>query len=119
MFRGEVWQMSMGVPGRKEGVSPRTVLIISSDALSALPLKIVVPLTNWKEEYTSVPWMVRLPPVLNSGLESPMAADAMQVRSVSTARLLKRLGEMPDTFADQISGTVALVLEGRQPAAIK
>lgn len=108
--------MSMGRSGGKEGVSYRTVLIISSDALGALPLKIVVPLTNWKEDYTGVPWMVRLPPVLHSGLESPMAADAIQVRSVSTARLVKRLGELPEKFTDQIAGAVALVMEGGQPA---
>lgn len=111
MFRGEVWQMSMAVSTRQEGAAQRTVLIISSDALGALPLKIVVPLTNWKEEYENVPWMVRLPPVLHSGLESSMAADAMQVRSVSTARLVKRLGEMPIKFIDQICEAVDLILD--------
>ena len=106
--------MSMTMPARQEGIAERTVIILSSDALGALPLKIVVPLTNWKDEYADVPWMVRLPPVLNSGLENPMAADAMQVRSVSTARLIRRLGEMPENFANEIARAIGLVMEGRQ-----
>jgi mRNA interferase MazF len=113
MFRGEVWQMSLDIaPASEEGDS-RMVVILSSDAMGVLPLKVVVPLTIWKEEYSSAPWMVRLPPVLHSGLESSMAADALQVRSVSSSRLVKRLGELPDSFIEQITKAVSIVLEGR------
>lgn len=97
-----------------EGES-RKVVILSSDAMGVLPLKVVVPLTPWKEGYASAPWMVRLPPVLHSGLESPMAADALQVRSVSSARLTKRLGELPESHITQITAAISIVLEGRAP----
>jgi len=111
MFRGEVWQMSVTGKPASEGGERRTVVIISGDALGALPLKVVVPLTPWKEEYASAPWMVRLPPVLHSGLESPMAADGLQVRSVSSARLVKRLGEIPQSYINQICSAVVLVID--------
>lgn len=97
-------------PTSEEGDS-RMVVILSSDAMGVLPLKVVVPLTNWKEEYSSAPWMVRLPPVLHSGLESPMAADALQVRSVSSARLNKRLGELPVSFIELICKSLMMVLD--------
>ncbi len=113
MFRGEVWQMSMAKPLVSSEGDTRMVVILSSDAMGALPLKVVVPLTPWKEGYASAPWMVRLPPVLHSGLESSMAADALQVRSVSTVRLIKRMGELPDGFITQITGAISLVLEGK------
>jgi mRNA interferase MazF len=111
MFRGEVWQMSMAGKARQEEAVTRTVVILSSDALGAVPLKVVVPLTAWKEEYASAPWMVRLPPVLHSGLESPMAADALQVRSISNSRLVKRLGEIPEGFVNLISTAVSVVID--------
>jgi mRNA interferase MazF len=116
MFRGEVWQMSVGNTSLSTQGDTRKVVILSSDALGALPLKVVVPLTPWKEDYTSAPWMVRLPPVLHSGLESPMAADALQVRSVSSVRLVKRLGELPENHINQIAAAISLVLEGREQA---
>ena len=116
MFRGEVWQLSMSTRQRSvEAGVGRMVVIVSSDALGALPLKVIVPLTPWKDEYARAPWMVRLPPVLHSGLEFPMAADALQVRSVSTARLTRRLGELPDDLVDQVAAAVALVMQGRHP----
>ncbi len=115
MFRGEVWQMSVGKRAASVEGDMRKVVIVSSDALGALPLKVVVPLTSWKDDYASAPWMVRLPPVLHSGLESPMAADALQVRSVSSARLVKRLGELPENHINQIAVAISLVLEGKEP----
>lgn len=111
MFKGEVWQMSMAGRPQQKDANSRTVVIVSSDALGAVPLKVVVPLTTWKEEYASAPWMVRLPPVLHSGLESAMAADALQVRSVSNSRLVKRLGEIPVSFVNQICTAVSVVIE--------
>ena len=118
MFRGEVWQMSTAVTPKQENPITRMVVILSSDALGTLPIKVVVPLTAWKEDYASAPWMVRLPPVLHSGLESPMAADVLQIRSVSTARLIKRLGELPDSFTDSLTRAVTLVLEGTRVSSI-
>ena len=115
MFRGEVWQMTMDNPSASAEGESRKVVILSSDAMGVLPLKVVVPLTPWKEGYASAPWMVRLPPVLHSGLESSMAADALQVRSVSSARLTKRLGELPDSHIAQITVAISIVLEGRAP----
>lgn len=115
MFRGEVWQMSVGKSAASVEGDMRKVVIVSSDALGALPIKVVVPLTSWKDDYASAPWMVRLPPVLHSGLESPMAADALQVRSVSSARLVKRLGELPENHINQIAAAISLVLEGKEP----
>ena len=113
MFRGEVWRMSLTKKASEDEGHSRLVVIVSSDALGALPLKVVVPLTSWKEEYASAPWMVRVPPVLHSGLEEAMSADALQVRSVSSARLVKRMGELPDSFVKQIASAVTLILEGR------
>ena len=113
MFRGEVWRMSLAKKTSGDEYHSRLVVIVSSDALGALPLKVVVPLTPWKEDYSSAPWMVRVPPVLHSGLDAPMSADGLQVRSVSSARLVKRMGELPDSFVELIASAVTLIMEGR------
>jgi mRNA interferase MazF len=114
MFRGEVWQMSLADKATQGEEPFRMVVILSSDALGALPLKVVVPLTPWKDEYASAPWMVRVPPVLHSGFEIPKAADVLQVRSVSSSRLMKRLGELPEPFLDEMAEAVSLILKGKR-----
>jgi mRNA interferase MazF len=119
MNRGEVWRMALDPVGqqheRDQRVSgeavARLVVIISSDALALLPLRIVIPLTAWKSEFSSTPWMVRVPPVLNSGLEAVMAADALQLRAVSTSRLRQRLGSLPEKIVIEITSAVSEVIQ--------
>lgn len=86
------------------------VILLSSDALAVLPLRVVVPLLAWRETFAAAPWMVRVPPVLNSGLEGVMAADALQVCSVSIARLTGKLGSLPDRITDQVSAVVGEII---------
>jgi mRNA interferase MazF len=108
MFRGEVWEL-VGQKGKRETQS-RVVVIISADELGSIPLRVVVPLTPWQESYARAPWILRVPPVLNSGFEKPQAADALQVRSVSISRLSRRLGELPESITVEIACAVGLVL---------
>jgi len=108
MFRGEVWEMT-GREG-KRGTIPRKVVIVSADALGSIPLRVVVPLSPWQERYSRAPWILRVPPVLNSGLETVQAADALQVRSVSISQLTHRLGELPEGIIAEIARAVGMVL---------
>jgi mRNA interferase MazF len=110
MFRGEVWTMSLEKTPRASGGKTRPVVIVSSDSLGTLPLRVVVPLVDWKKDYASVPWMVRVPPVLNSGLEAVHAADTLQVRSISTTRLKKHLGDLPPGIIVEIVSAAGLVI---------
>ena len=52
MNRGEVWRLSPGTKptGAGEG---RLVVILSSDALAVLPLRVVVPLLAWREDFAA------------------------------------------------------------------
>ncbi len=119
MNRGEIWRMTLesvtagnsGLKTTSAEENTRLVVIISNDALAVLPLRVVVPLIVWKPNFSSAPWLVRVPPVLNSGLEQPMAADALQVRSVSTARLQQHTGNLPDKIVAEISLAVSGVLQ--------
>ena len=107
MNRGEVWRLTLDNRAAKGAVEQRLVLILSSDALAVLPLRLVVPLVAWRESFAATPWLVRVPPVLNSGLAEVMAADALQVRSVSTARLNARLGSLPERVTALVAQAVA------------
>ncbi len=105
MNRGEVWQMALDPTG-EEPARLRLVLILSSDALAVLPLRLVVPLVDWHDSFSTAPWMVRVPPVLNSGLNAVMAADALQVRSVSAGRLRTRMGSLPLRITDEVAAAI-------------
>jgi mRNA interferase MazF len=46
----------------------RPALIVNDDALGRLPLKVIVPITDWKDHYSIVPWMVKIEPDIENGL---------------------------------------------------
>lgn len=74
------------------------------------PLKVIVPVTQWKERYAAAPWMIRLEPDAENGLEKPSAADTFQVRSLSQTRFVERLGKLSEEALQRISNGLAVVL---------
>jgi mRNA interferase MazF len=80
--------------------------IVNDDAIGILPLKVIVPVTDWKDHYSVAPWMVRLEPDAQNGLGKLSAADAFQVCSVAQERLVRRLGKASDASMQEISKSV-------------
>lgn len=111
MKRGEIWLVNLDPTIGSEIQKTRPAVIISSDLVGILPLKVVVPLTDWKDRYSSASWMVRIDPDDHNGLFKPSAADALQIRSVSEQRLVKRLGSIPSFDLAQIVQAVMNVLQ--------
>ena len=90
-------------------------MVVNDDAIGILPLKIIVPITEWKDRYSVAAWMVRIEPASGNGLAKVSAADAFQVRSVSEARFVRRLGQLGDE--EMAAVTVALAVALRIAAA--
>lgn len=87
---------------------------MNDDAVGVLPLKVIVPITEWKDRYAVALWMVRLEPDAENGLDKPSAADAFQVRSVAQERLVRRLGKLSDKVMQEITKALAIVLSIEQ-----
>lgn len=111
MKRGEIWLVNLDPTIGSEIKKTRPAVIISSDLVGILPLKVIVPFTDWKDRYTSAPWMVRIDPDEGNGLSKPSAADGLQVRSVSQQRLAKRLGVLTPLQVAQIVQAVVNVFQ--------
>lgn len=111
MKRGEIWLVNLDPTIGSEIKKTRPAVIISSDLVGILPLKVIVPFTDWKDRYASAPWMVRIDPDDNNGLSKPSASDGLQVRSVSQQRLVKRLGVLTPLQVAQIVQAVVNVFQ--------
>jgi mRNA interferase MazF len=94
MRKGEVWLINLDPTIGAEIQKTRPAIIVSEDAIGILPLRVIVPLTDWKEHYQVAPWMVRIDPDTSNGLSKSSAADAFQIRSVSQSRFVNRLGRI-------------------------
>ena len=110
MRRGEVWLINLDPTSGAEIRKTRPAVIVNDDAIGILPLKVIVPITDWKERYAVAPWMVKLEPAPTNGLNKLSAADSFQARSVSQRRFVRRLGALPPEVMAAISGALADVL---------
>ena len=110
MLRGEVWLINLEPTIGSEIRKTRPAVIVNDDGVGALPLKVIVPITEWKERYTIASWLVRVLPSPDNGLDKPSAADAFQVRSVAQQRFVRRLGRLTDPQMGQIAQALATVL---------
>jgi mRNA interferase MazF len=110
MLRGEVWLISLDPTVGPEIRKTRPAVIVNDDSIGALPLKVIVPITEWKERFTIAPWLVRVEPSPDNGLDKTSAADAFQVRSVAQQRFVRRLGRLTDSQMAEIARALATVL---------
>lgn len=111
--RGEIWQVSLDPTVGREMKKSRPAVIISSDSLGKIGLRIVVPITTWKAEFARYPWMIRIAPDAENGLSHESGANALQVRSVDRRRLVRRVGEISATVMEDIVAAVAICIEYR------
>ena len=110
MFRGEVWLINLDPTVGAEIKKTRPAVIVNDDAIGVLPLRVIVPITEWKDRYGIAPWMAQLEPSAEAGLEKMSAADAFQVRSVSQERFVRRLGQLSEATMQEITRALAVVL---------
>lgn len=112
MHRGEIWLISLDPTLGAEIRKSRPAVIVSVDEIGILPLRVIVPLTDWKEHYARAPWLVRVSPSRVNGLEKPSAADAFQVRSISTQRFVQKIGVLEaETLGKIIQGIQVVIGE--------
>ena len=111
MKQSEIWLVDLDPTKGAEIQKKRPAIIVNDDRLGKLPLKIIVPITDWKEHYQIAPWMVKIEPNNANGLSKTSSADCFQVRSLSQERLSKKLGSIDTVTLDDIKEALKKVFE--------
>ena len=106
--RGEVWLVDFDPAVGAEIQKVRPALVISVDSVGRLPLRMVVPLTDWKPQYATFPWFVPIPADSHNGLRKDSGADAFQTKSISLSRFVRLLGNVDAAQIDDVASAVAL-----------
>lgn len=108
MKNGEVWLVNFEPQVGQEIKKTRPAIIVNDNSLGVLPLKIVVPLTDWTKEQKS--WMVLLYPNHLNGLSKASFADCFQVKSLSEKRFVKKIGVLTELESAEVKVSLAKVL---------
>jgi len=111
MKRNEIWLINLEPTIGAEIRKTRPAIIVNDDDLGILPLKIIVPVTDWKDKYEAAVWMIKIKPDNENNLQKTSSADCFQVRSLSEERLIKKIGRIDETTMKKISKALAKVLK--------
>jgi mRNA interferase MazF len=110
MKQGEIWLINLDPTIGAEIKKTRPALIVNDNSLGKLPLKIIVPLTDWKERYSIAPWMVKISVAKDNKLSKDSSADCFQIRSVSEERMVRRVGYVSADILEQVRKALTIVL---------
>lgn len=78
--------------------------------MGKLPLKVIVPITDWKDNYQIAPWMVKIVPNNINGLSKISAVDCFQIRSLSKDRLIKKIGAIDNATLEEIKTGISKII---------
>lgn len=109
--RGEVWIVNFDPTIGTEIKKTRPAVVVSSDAIGILPIKLIAPVTFWREYFSRNIWHVKIESDEENGLTKTSAVDALQIRGVDIQRFVKKLGSVENTVIEEIVTAIAAVIE--------
>ncbi|MEX2213067.1 MAG: type II toxin-antitoxin system PemK/MazF family toxin [Phycisphaeraceae bacterium] len=109
--RGELWLVDLGFTEGDEMRKQRPAVVVSSDAIGVLDLRVVVPVTGWQERFAAREWMATLNPDAENNLAKTSTADAFQVRSIALSRFVRRIGKLSEADMRGVSMAIEAVFD--------
>lgn len=94
--QSEIWLVDLSPTVGAEITKTKPCVILSSNEIGILPLKVIAPITDYEGHYNSIPWMVTLSPNNVNNLSKKSVIDLFQLRSVSQSRLIRNIGEVAE-----------------------
>ena len=113
--RGEIWLVGLDPTIGSEMQKTRPAVVVSSDAMGVLPVKLVVPLTTWQDDFEHTAWHVRIEPDRVNRLDKIVAADTLQIRCVDVQRFIRRKGSLRAADLEEVVISIATVVEYQEP----
>ena len=110
MHKGEIWLINLDPTIGAEIRKMRPAVIVSVDEIGILPLRVIVPITDWKDQYSKAAWMVPILPGTKNGLDKRSVADAFQIRSVSKERFIHKIGVLETDQLKMILSAIQIVI---------
>ncbi|HEY0545332.1 MAG TPA: type II toxin-antitoxin system PemK/MazF family toxin [Pyrinomonadaceae bacterium] len=109
--RGEIWLVNFDPTVGAEIRKTRPAVVVSSDAVGRLPIKVVAPVTDWKNHYAPNIWHIRIDPDSINHLAKTSAIDVLQLRGMDQQRFIRLLGKVSAETLEEIVLAIAAIIE--------
>ena len=108
--QGEIWMVEFFLKVGSKITKLRPAIVVSYNEIGRLPLKTIVPITDWKNNYVHYPWMLKIEVNALNGLSKTSAIDCFQVKNFANERFVKRVGEVDEIMMKKVHETIAKTL---------
>ena len=78
---------------------------------SDISIKLVAPITDWKDYFLNNLWHVKISPDEKNGLTKTSTVDTLQIRGMDTQRFLEKLGTVDEATMDEILLAIVTIIE--------
>lgn len=109
--RGEIWLTNFDPTIGAEIRKIRPAIIISSDGIGNLPIKLIAPITDWKDYFKNDSWHIKIEADLENNLTNISTVSLLQIRGMYLQRLVKKIGVCSSEIMNKISIGIALLVE--------
>ena len=110
MKQGEIWDIKLGKNHATDGGVKCPVIVINDDTISILPVRVIVPLTKWQDEFDNAIWLIRVDPNNENNLGRTSAVDAFQMHTIPTAQFIKKIGTVTVQELQQIKNAIKAII---------
>lgn len=108
--KAEIWLVNLEPTLGVEIKKNRPVVVINADAIGKLPLKLIAPITDWKNYFSQNPWHVKIMPNSTNNLTKISAIDTLQLRGVDEQRFLKKIGFISEEEMQKIVISIMTII---------
>ncbi|MBV6503330.1 MAG: Endoribonuclease MazF9 [Fimbriimonadales bacterium] len=109
--RGEVWLVNLDPTRGSEIQKTRPVVVVSSDAMNVLPVRLVAPITTYQLKHSKRIWAVPIDPAAGTGLDVKSTVMPEQTRCVATERFIRLLGVLPVHAIEEVDAALKIVMD--------
>jgi len=110
-LRGDIWWVNLNPTVGSEINKPRPCVLINTDGVIDLSVRLAVPLTEWKQHKEEKNWCVAIDPTVHNGLEKKVVADISQTRAISIERLNSKIGFLAAETLEEVIAALAAFVE--------
>ena len=110
MKQGEIWDIKLGKNHATDGGGKCPVIVINDDTISILPVRVIVPLTKWQNEFDDAIWLIRVDPNNENNLGRTSAVDAFQMHTIPITRFIKKIGTVTVQELQHIKNAIKAII---------
>jgi mRNA interferase MazF len=109
--RGEIWLVDLDPAKGSEIQKTRSVVVVSSNAINGLSIRMVSPITSFQDKHLKRIWAVPIDATSSTGLANQSTIMAEQSRCVALERFVRIQGIVPPEVLEELEIALKILLD--------